>query len=597
MILSLAAAAVASLSVQAPAADLRQRLPQDEVIYFLLPDRFDNGDPRNDRGGLKGGPLQTGFDPTSKGFYNGGDLKGLTRRLDYLQGLGVTAIWFAPIFKNKPVQGPAGKESAGYHGYWVTDFTSIDPHFGTNDEFKAFVEAAHARGMKVYMDIITNHTADVIKFAECEAANACPYRSIADYPYQRRGGPGGKAINPGFTGETDRSPGNFAKLTDPNYAYTLSTPKSELNAKKPAWLNDPLLYHNRGDSTFTGESSTMGDFVGLDDLMTENPKVVAGFIEVYGSWIDRFGIDGFRIDTARHVNPEFWQQFAPAMKARAAARGIPNFHIFGEVYDDSGEPGRLAQHVVRDQLPAVLDFAFFATAVKTIARNQPTELFRTLQSQDVLYPGGETTARQLPTFLGNHDAGHFASYVRNENKTATPAELLQRVMVGNVLLFTWRGVPTVYSGDEQGFVGKGGDQDSRQTLFPSKVASYNEDFLLGTTRTTATENFDPQHPLYKLIAELSAIRRGSEALRMGDTRILATEDKPGLLAFSRTATSEQVIVAANTSASEITRNIAVPTDITSLARLTGACPVRPIAPGTVQVTLPAFGYAVCRAAR
>jgi glycosidase len=64
----------------------------------------------------------------------------------------------------------------------------VDPHFGENADFKAFVDAAHARGMKVYMDIITNHTADVIKFAECEAANACPYRSIADYPYQRAAG-------------------------------------------------------------------------------------------------------------------------------------------------------------------------------------------------------------------------------------------------------------------------------------------------------------------------------------------------------------------------------------------------------------------------
>ena len=588
--------AAAALQPSTP-ADFRSRLPEDEIIYFLLPDRFDNGDPKNDRGGLKGDRLKTGFDPASKGFYNGGDLKGLTRRLDYLQGLGVTAIWFAPIFKNKPVQGPKGQESAGYHGYWVTDFTSVDPHFGTNAEFKAFVDAAHARGMKVYMDIITNHTADVIKFAECEAANACPYRSIADYPYQRRGGPGGAAINPGFTGEGDRSPENFARLTDPNYAYTISTPKSELKAKKPDWLNDPLLYHNRGDSTFTGESSTMGDFVGLDDLMTENPKVVAGFIDVYGSWIDRFGIDGFRIDTARHVNPEFWAQFAPAMKARAAARGIPNFHIFGEVYDDSGEPGRLAQHTVRDQLPAVLDFAFFATTVKAVARNQPTELFRGLLSQDVLYAKGEATARQLPTFLGNHDAGRFASFVRSGNDKASPQELLQRVMLGNVLLFTWRGVPTVYYGDEQGMVGRGGDQDSRQTLFPSKVATYNDDILLGSTSTTASENFRTDQPLYRLVAELSAIRRGSEALRRGDARILGTEDKPGLLAFSRTSASEQVIVAVNTSAEAITRNIAVPTDVSSLARLSGACPAAPIAPGTIRVTLPAFGHAICRAAR
>ena len=96
------------------------RALEDEIIYFVLPDRFENGDPRNDRGGIKGGPLQHGFDPAHKGFYHGGDLKGLTARLDYIQGMGVTAIWFAPIFKNKPVQGEPGREFAGSHGYWIT---------------------------------------------------------------------------------------------------------------------------------------------------------------------------------------------------------------------------------------------------------------------------------------------------------------------------------------------------------------------------------------------------------------------------------------------------------------------------------------------
>jgi glycosidase len=581
----------------APTADFRARPPEDEVIYFLLPDRFDNGDPRNDRGRLRGGRLQTGFDPTHKGFFQGGDLKGLVRRLNYLQGMGVTAIWFAPIFKNKPVQGPAGQETAGYHGYWVTDFTRIDPHFGENADFKAFVDAAHARGMKVYMDIITNHTADVIKFRECEEMGACPYRSIADYPYQRRGGVNGAPINPGYLGETVRTAENFARLTDPNFAYTLATPKAEQNIKVPAWLNDPLLYHNRGDTVFRGESNTMGDFVGLDDLFTENPKVVQGMIEVYGSWIDRFGIDGFRIDTARHVNPEFWQAFVPAMQARARARGIPNFHIFGEVANDDFNTGFLAKHTIEDKLPTVLDFAFKQAALRSLASGQPTEIWREFLLQDVLYTGGKATARQLPTFLGNHDQGRFAFYVREGNKNASPEELLARVKLGHVLMFTWRGVPTVYYGDEQGFVGDGGDQDARETLFPSKTAVYLDNDLLGTDRTNAQENFDTNHPLYRLIGELSRIRTGNVALRRGDTRLLAAEDAPGLLAFSRSAPPEEVVVAVNTSAQPITRTVAIAADITGLASLAGPCPAVPVAPGTVRVTLPAFGHAICRAAR
>ena len=143
-------------------AAMRARTPEQEVVYFVLPDRFANGDPANDTGGLSGGPLVTGFDPAHKGFYHGGDLKGLTARLDYIQHLGASAIWVAPIFKNKPVQGAKGQESAGYHGYWITDFLHVDPHFGTDADFAALVKAAHARGMKVYMDIVVNHTADVI---------------------------------------------------------------------------------------------------------------------------------------------------------------------------------------------------------------------------------------------------------------------------------------------------------------------------------------------------------------------------------------------------------------------------------------------------
>ena len=266
-------------------------------------------------GGIKGDRLKTGYDPTAKGFYHGGDLKGLTKRLDYIQGLGATAVWLTPIFVNKPVQGPAGQESSAYHGYWITDFTRVDPHLGTDADFKAFVDAAHARGMKVYMDIIANHTADVLFPAECESQLNCPYRRIADYPYQRRGGPSGAAINPGFDGK------DFSRLTDPNYAYTVKVSSAEKNIKVPAWLNDPIYYHNRGDTTFRGESSRMGDFVGLDDLMTENPRVIAGMVEIFGSWID-VRVAFFRSIRAP-VNPEFWAQLS-RRSSSGPGQGSPN---------------------------------------------------------------------------------------------------------------------------------------------------------------------------------------------------------------------------------------------------------------------------------
>lgn len=186
---SVASGHIADQSIKAAAnppapsiSDVRARPIEDDIVYFLLPDRFFNGDPNNDRGGISGGKLDHGFDPTHKGFYHGGDIPGVLQKLDYLENLGVTAIWMAPIFKNKPVQGPKGQESAAYHGYWITDFTQIDPHFGTNQDLKNLVNAAHQRGIKIIFDIITNHTADVIQYRECQARATAPIAALPTIP-------------------------------------------------------------------------------------------------------------------------------------------------------------------------------------------------------------------------------------------------------------------------------------------------------------------------------------------------------------------------------------------------------------------------------
>jgi glycosidase len=581
-------------AVPAAAQDYRDRLPEDEVLYFLLPDRFENGDPANDRGGLKGDRLKTGFDPAGKGWFHGGDIKGLLKRLDYLQALGVTAIWVAPIFKNKAVQGPAGDESAGYHGYWVTDFTQVDPHFGTNEDFEALVDTAHVRGIKVYMDIIINHTADVIQNREC-GNQACQYRSRADYPYSRKGGVAGEAINKGFAGDGIQTAENFAKLTSPDFAYTPWVPAEEKDVKVPAWLNDPLLYHNRGNSTFLDESATMGDFVGLDDLMTENPRVVRGFIEVFGDWIDRFKIDGFRIDTARHVNPEFWQAFVPAMLERARANGIPNFHIFGEVALNN--VSELAEHTRVDKLPTVLDFAFTDAVNQVAGGKAGTRMLATLFEADALYEGGVATAHRLPTFVGNHDQGRAGLFLRQYNPHASLDELLARSRLAHAMLLLLRGVPTIYSGDEQGFIGDGNDQAAREDMFPSKVASYNDNQLMGTSKTTADSNFDTDHPLFREIAMLAKLRRGHAALTRGRQVTRAAGEKPGLFAVSRfdPSTGAEYLIAFNSSPEPWSGRIQIDTSSAAFKPLVGQCPAAPDAPGTLSLSLPAFGYAVCAA--
>ena len=599
--LALLAAAVlpssASVAAPSPVASYRDRLPEDEVIYFVLPDRFENGDPANDTGGLKGDRLVTGYDPAAKGFYHGGDLKGLIMRLDYIQALGATALWVGPIFKNKPVQGSKGNESAGYHGYWITDFTQVDPHFGSNADFKALVDAAHARGMKVYMDIIANHTADVIKYRECAPDTPCPYRSRADYPYTRKGGVNGPVINSGFAGDGVGTVDNFAKFTDPTYAYTPYVPKGEAKAKRPAWLNNPIYYHNRGDSTFSTEDSQLGDFSGLDDLMTENPRVISGMIEIYGKWIEDFGVDGFRIDTAQHVDAAFWQAFVPAMLSRATAMGIPHFHIFGEVFTDQVDPARLAEHTRVDKLPAVLDFAFARAVIDTVGGTAPTnELYR-LFFADPVYENGEAGARTLPTFLGNHDMGRFSMFVRRGFPKATDEEVLKRVILGHAMLLTLRGVPTIYYGDEQGFVSSGGDQLAREDMFGSKVAAYNNSRLLGTTQTTATPSFGTNNPIFKEIAELAHIRTTHRALTRGRQVPRAWGNAPGLFAVSRfdPVTGKELLIAFNTSTAPVSAQVLIDPSSSTFVALHGACQATSSAPGSLKVSVAPLDFIICEA--
>lgn len=608
------AAVVASLAALFAAggvhaqAPLEDRTPLDEIIYFVLPDRFENGDPANDRGGLDGGRLEHGFDPTHKGFYHGGDLAGLTERLDYIAGLGASAIWLGPIYKNKPVQGGAGQETAGYHGYWVTDFTTVDPHFGTRESLKTFVDAAHARGLKVYLDIITNHTADVIGYRECHdptfegerPPQGCPYRSKADYPYVTRGGVDGAPINEGFLGDAApfQTRENFAKLVRGDYAYTPFTPDNEANIKSPAWLNDLRYYHNRGDTTFEGENSRYGDFAGLDDLFTEHPDVVAGFIDIFANWITDFRIDGFRIDTAKHVNPEFWRAFVPAMLERARAEGIDHFHVFGEAYEL--QPQGLAPFTHVDGFPAVLDFAFQSALRDVLAHGQPTARFAPLFTADVLYRGGDATARQLPTFLGNHDMGRFAHFIADaaaaQGRAVDDDEMVQRLIAAHAIMMFARGVPVIYYGDEQGFVGDGHDQDARQDMFASRVASYNDDVLAGTSATSADENFDREHPLYRAIAELAAVYHAHAALRRGPQVVRLTENDGGVFAVARRDEVDggEFLIVVNTRKETRTAQIEVDPQAEAWFSIVGSCAPRVSAPGSYPVTLAPFGVLVCR---
>ncbi|WP_405430886.1 pullulanase-type alpha-1,6-glucosidase [Micromonospora sp. NBC_00617] len=505
-----------------------------EQFYFVLPDRFANGDRRNDSGGLTGGRLRTGLDPADKGFYHGGDLKGVIDKLAYIQGLGTTAIWLAPIFKNRPVQGKGDDVSAGYHGYWITDFTQVDPHFGTNAQLKELVSLAHRRGIKVYLDVVVNHTADVITYAEDSYA----YVDKATSPYVDAQG---RAFEDRNYADGSR---DFPTVDRNSGPYTPVFPEpGDATVKVPAWLNDATMYHNRGDSTFSGENSEYGDFSGLDDLWTERPEVVRGMTKAYGDWIGATGVDGFRLDTVKHVNMDFWPQFTRGVERAAEKAGKKDFFLFGEVY--SANPEITSEYVRRGGLPATIDFAFQEAARGYTAGAGSAKALADVYARDDLYAARDTDAGRLTTFLGNHDMGRIGSFIAGGG--TDPASHLRRDQLAHQLMFLTRGQPVVYSGDEQGFTGPGGDKDARQDMFASKVPDYLDDDLLGTDRTHASDQFDTGHPLYRTIAELGRLRQAHPALRDGIQVTRYAADGPGVFAASRIAPADRTeyVVAVN----------------------------------------------------
>jgi len=492
---------------------------QDEVFYFVLPDRFHNGNPDNDHGSKTLAISQGGFDKTKKGHYHGGDIQGLTEKIPYLKAMGITSIWLTPILRNQALQG----DITGYHGYWVLDFTEIDPHLGTNADLKHFIDTAHESNIKVFFDIITNHTADVIRYKECH-------------------GEGEVALSDGEQMCEYKSLAQVAKGDQ----YTPYVPKGSENIKVPEWLNDPKYYHNQGDSTFSGENSVYGDFFGLDDINTDDKAVVNGMIDIFKALITEFKPDGFRIDTVKHVNIDFWQQFAPALVEHAQQVGIPKFFMFGEVFD--GNPDVLSKFTTQGKMQSVLDFGFAFAIKDVIVDQKATDKLAHLFAQDSKYKDQDSNANQLLNFVGNHDIGRLAWMLKQSKFNYSEEEILARVTLAHSMMYFARGIPVIYYGSEQGFVGDGGNHDARQDMMPSLVTSYNDDRLIGTTKTTADDNFDLNHPIYKSLAQFSALYQANKALRYGKQEVIYSSNKAGILSLTRTLNSgEQLLVVINTS--------------------------------------------------
>lgn len=528
----------------------RQGLASDS-IYFVMTDRYANADRANDMGGAGS---QGGFNPASDGHFHGGDFKGLTQNIDRIKRLGFTAIWITPPFIQNPVQG----NSAAYHGYWGIDFTTIDPHLGTEADFAAFVDAAHSRGIKVFLDIVMNHTGDIIRY---------------------------------------RDGNDFVPSGQTKQAYV---PEGS-PVKKPGWLNDLNNYTNRGDATscgWSGEDCLInGDFFGLDDINTTKDEVVRGWIDVYGSWVRKYKIDGFRIDTAKHLDPAFLPKFTAGIKQAAAEAGIKDFTMFGEFYDNN--PEVLSRYLRDSVLPSVLDFASRDAVIDFAARpNSASALSKWLGADDLYNLGNESNAYSLVTFGGNHDMGRLA-YGLTSKEVLGGRELLNRVQLAHSILFLSRGAPVVYYGDEVGMMGVGGDRAARQDMFPTLVSSWQTEERVGAKpigKATSLSAAAEKHPIAVHIRSLNALRKAHPTLASGSMTVRYA--KNSVVAWSKLLPLErrEYVVLANSENKPVTVTVKTSTPSMRFSALYGTkSAVKSDAKGAVKITIPAVAAVVLKA--
>ena len=506
-------------------------LSQD-LIYFVMPDRYKDGDKKNNDNG--------GFNTSLTAFYHGGDLKGLTGTcepgddgLARIKSLGFTAVWLTPVITQQEAIG-AG---SGYHGYWGVDFLNVDPHLGTNADMAEFSQCAKKLGLKVILDVVTNHTGDVIKY-------------LGNSPY---------------------------------------IPAESKKLKNPAWLNDINNYHNVGDMGScwgVGNCTKLGDFYGLDDLATEKPVVYKGWADVYGQWISKYGISGFRVDTARHVDDKFFKNWSPLIQATASKSNIKDFTIFGEVFDYS--TFNLMTYVRQNKIQTVLDFPFQAKATEYASGYSNAGALTALFENDDYYTSAQSSASNLITFLGNHDVGR-AGYIISSKRIQPADQLLPRTNLANALMYFSRGIPVVYYGDEVGMTGtnSGKDQFARQDMFATDIEIWKNEVRIGGSPIGNGNSFTAtsQSPVAQYLIKLAQIRKENPALANGPmlerfskyalyviSKKDVVENKEYLVAFNNSDTDEVVEVNTATSAGGWSQILGTTDVTTNQSRVTFTVP-------------------------
>ncbi|OUL28565.1 alpha-amylase family glycosyl hydrolase [Nostoc sp. 106C] len=532
---------------------------RDEILYFLLPDRFSDGR-ENQR------PL---FDRTNAEQYKakdkstwmkggkkfqGGTLKGIESKLDYLKGLGVTTLWIGPIWRQR-------SDLETYHGYGIQNFLDIDPRFGTRQDLRDLVDAAHDRQMYVLLDVIYNHSGNNWFYDDNgQPKETLPYRFQPPYPvYGWRSGQNGQSpirIGDKNSLEDGVWPEDFQNLNWYNRAGQIGK-----------WDPEPWENPLDPDNEFR-----RGDFFDLKDFDLKNqPEALSALIKVYQYWIALSDCDGFRIDTVKHVPWEASRNFCGGLREYAESIGKENFMLLGEV-TGGADMAKNYLDIFGRNLDAALDIGDPTQKIANLVKGftNPKDFFEQFGGHDSLGSHRET-GRYHVSILDDHDMVGRPGKYRFTAKNDLPTRYAQ-VAHAVGLQITTLGIPCIYYGTEQAFDGNQENHDisieplDQNGKIPFDDRYIRESMFGGTFGAFETEDchfFDPNHPTYLRIAAIArisnqknkigqALRRGRQYLR--ETSFLGRSFSipgPGeLTAWSRILFDQEVMIALNTSATE-----------------------------------------------
>lgn len=508
---------------------------RDEVVYQVLVDRYANGDPNNDYQ----------VRPGALARHQGGDWRGLKENLGYAQELGVTTLWISPVVKN--VETDADVDS--YHGYWAQDLSQVNQHFGDLSDLRALTAEAHRRGMKVVLDIVTNHMGQVFYYDMNMNGHADIY--IGGTGQCSPGQPGCQGESSKVNRVTEFDPDwdprgvqAFTSLGNAGRAPIIFIQDPSINrVPPPGVLGTARAYHGFGRiiNYDDPKQRELGDFPGgLKDVATELPEVRAAMIDLYAKWVEKADFDGFRIDTVKHVEHEFWREFGTQVRERLSRQGKNNFLMFGEAFD--GNDQLLGSYTAENELDSVFYFSQHYSVFRDVFMNAHlekgqagTEQIAKLWSdrrknyRNDPQPNGIGVApsKALVNFMDNHDVSRFLFNAEGD------IDALRNALT---LLMTEEGIPCIYYGTEQDFRG-GNDPANREVLWNT--------------------GFKTSGDTFRHIAKLARIRRESNALRRGDTNVVwssahvAAEQDAGIFAYERTggdAGGDYALVVLNTNA-------------------------------------------------